>query len=182
MSTEELEELKYPIGKFEFPKSFSKKDIENGIHTICHFPQVLRETVQYLSDDQLNTPYRPDGWTVRQLVHHLADSHTNSYVRFKWTLTEPEPVIKAYDEKAWAALEDAKHDAIEPSLLLLTALHLKWTSLLNNLSNEDMEKAFIHPQNGRKVKLYENIELYAWHCNHHLAHIMNLTERMNWDN
>ena len=180
MSTQELENLRYPIGKFQFPTAFSKTEIENNIHTICHFPQVLRETVQYLSDEQLNTPYRPDGWTVRQLVHHLADSHMNSYIRFKWTITEEEPTIKAYDEKAWAELGDAKYDAIKPSLLLLTALHLKWTNLLNNLSEEDMKRAFIHPQNGRKIKLYENISLYAWHCNHHLAHIVNMSERMNW--
>ena len=181
MSTEELEKLKYPIGKFEFPSSFVPYEIENDIHTICHFPQVLRETVNQLNDEQLNTPYRPDGWTVRQLVHHLADSHMNSYVRFKWTVTEKEPTIKAYDEKAWAELSDAKYDAIEPSLLLLTALHLKWTNLLKNLSEPDLNKAFIHPQNGRKIKLYENIALYSWHCNHHLAHILNLIERMNWN-
>lgn len=180
MSTEELENLKFPIGKFQFPKSFAIQEIDNDIHTICHFPQVLRETVQHLSDEQLNTPYRPDGWTVRQLVHHLADSHLNSYVRFKWTITEDQPTIKAYDQNAWAELADAKYDAIEPSLLLLTALHLKWTSLLKNLSEADMNKTFIHPQNGRRIKIYENIALYSWHCNHHLAHIMNLIERMNW--
>lgn len=180
MSTQELEELKYPIGKFQFPESFSKTEIENDIHIICHFPQVLRETVQLLSDEQLNTPYRPDGWTIRQVVHHLADSHMNSYIRFKWTITEEEPTIKAYDEKAWAELNDAKYDAIEPSLLLLSALHLKWSNLLNNLSEEDMQKAFIHPENGRKIHIYQNISLYAWHCNHHLAHIANLSERLQW--
>lgn len=177
-----IEDLRYPIGKFQFPSHYSKSDIEDNIHTICHFPQVLKETVKYLSDEQLNTPYRPDGWTVRQLVHHLADSHMNSYVRFKWTLTEAEPTIKAYDEKAWAELADAKNDAIEPSLLLLTALHLKWTNLLNNLNEKDMNKAFIHPENGKHIRLYENIALYAWHCNHHLAHIIKLIERMNWKN
>jgi len=180
MSTEELEKLRYPIGKFEFPSTFSMPEIENNIHTICHFPQVLKETVEFLSDDQLNTAYRPGGWTVRQLVHHLADSHMNSYIRFKWTLTENEPTIKAYDEKAWAELPEAKHEAIESSLLLLTALHLRWFNLLKKLSESDLKKAFVHPENGRKIQLHENIALYAWHCNHHLTHIMNLTEGMNW--
>lgn len=180
MSTEELENLRYPIGKFQFPASFSVANTENNIHTICHFPQILRETVKCLSDEQLNTPYRPDSWTVRQVVHHMADSHMNSYVRFKWTLTEDSPTIRTYDEKAWAELPDAKNDAIEPSLLLLTALHLKWTTMLKNLSEDQMQQSFIHPQNGKHIKLYQNIALYAWHCNHHLAHIMDLKERMKW--
>ncbi|MEP2511878.1 MAG: YfiT family bacillithiol transferase [Reichenbachiella sp.] len=180
MSTEDLENLRYPIGKFKFPTFFSSSEAENNIHTICHFPQVLRETVKYLSDDQLNTSYRPDGWTIRQVVHHIADSHMNSYIRFKWTLTENQPTIKAYNEQAWAELPDAKNDAIESSLLLLTALHLKWTNVLTNLTEDQMKISFTHPQNGRQIKLFENIALYAWHCNHHLAHIMNLKERMNW--
>lgn len=180
MSEEELEKLKYPIGEFQYPTAYSQSETENQIHTICHFPQVLRESVKQLTDQQLNTPYRPDGWTVRQVVHHLADSHMNSYVRFKWTLTEQQPTIKAYDEKAWAELSDAKHDAIEPSLLLLTALHLKWTSLLHNLSEQELKKSFIHPESGRQIRLYENIAMYAWHCDHHLAHIMNLAERSGW--
>ncbi|MEO9964398.1 MAG: YfiT family bacillithiol transferase [Reichenbachiella sp.] len=180
MSADDLEKLKYPIGHFQFPSSYSISDIEEDIHTICHLPQVLRESVQYLSDEQLNTHYRPDGWTVRQVVHHMADSHMNSYIRFKWTLTETQPTIKTYDEKKWAELPDAKNDAIEPSLLLLTALHLKWTNVLRNLTEEEMHLTFIHPESGRQTKIYENIALYAWHCNHHLAHIMNLAERMNW--
>lgn len=180
MSTEDIEKLRYPIGKFQFPKTMERSVVENDIHIICHFPQVLRETVQYLNDEQLNTPYRPDGWTVRQLVHHLADSHMNSYIRFKWTLTEEQPTIKAYEEKKWAELPDAKNDPIESSLLLLTALHLKWTNVLNNLNDDQINRAFVYPQNGRQIKIYENIALYAWHCNHHLNHILKLIERMNW--
>ena len=180
MSTEDLEKLRYPIGKFQFPDELDRNAIDDDIHTICHFPQVLRETVQFLNDEQLDTDYRPDGWTVRQLVHHLADSHMNSYIRFKWALTEDQPTIKAYKEKKWAELPDAKNDPIEPSLLLLTALHLKWTNMLNNLSEEQVQLAFVHPQTGRRVKIYENIALYAWHCNHHLNHILNLIERMKW--
>lgn len=180
MSTEDIDKLKYPIGTFKFPASYSSSGIENDIHIICHFPQVLRESVQYLSDEQLDTPYRPNGWTIRQVVHHLADSHMNSYIRFKWTLTEEEPTIKTYNEQTWAELNEAKSTIIEPSLLLLTALHLKWTSLLNDLTKEDMMRSFIHPDNGRKIKLYENIALYAWHSTHHLAHITNLVDRMHW--
>ncbi|UXX78853.1 putative metal-dependent hydrolase [Reichenbachiella carrageenanivorans] len=180
MSEEELEKLKYPIGKFQFPTSYSKADTDNHIHTICHFPQILRESVKYLTDEQLNTSYRPDGWTIRQVIHHLVDSHINSYVRFKWTLTEHQPTIKAYDEKAWAELSDAKYDAIEPSLLLLTALHLKWSNMLNNLTEQDLKKTFIHPESKREILLHQNIALYAWHCDHHLAHIMNLAERNGW--
>lgn len=180
MSPEALENLKYPIGKFDYPSTFVMAEIKDNIHTICHFPQVLRECVQRLSDEQLNTPYRSGGWTVRQVVHHLTDSHINSYIRFKWTLTEDQPTIKIYHEKNWAELPDAKNDAIEPSLLLLTALHLKWTNVLNNLTETDLKKSFLHPENQRKIELHQNIALYAWHCKHNLRHITSLSERNNW--
>ncbi len=175
-----MEHLKYPIGKPEIPSEIKTEHIENWIQVIEEFPDKLKKLVMNLNQDQLDTPYRDEGWTIRQVVHHCADSHHNSYTRFKWTLTEENPVIKAYYEDRWAELSDSKHGPIELSLNSLKALHAKWVYFLRLLTPEDLEQYFIHPDGNEKVTLKENIGIYAWHCNHHFAHIENLVMRMNW--
>ncbi|HMB90707.1 MAG TPA: putative metal-dependent hydrolase, partial [Rhodothermales bacterium] len=135
--------------------------------------------VQGLTDDQLDTPYRPDGWTVRQVVHHVPDSHLNSYVRFKWALTETEPLIKTYDQDGWSTLPDARTASIEMSLILLDAIHERWLALLQGLSEDDFARTFKHPEWGL-VRLDQNLAIYAWHGKHHVAHIMGLRERKGW--
>lgn len=174
----ELEKLKYPIGKFSKPESIDQSTIDQWINEIELLPSQIRNAVSGLSDEELNTPYRPGGWTIRQVVHHLPDSHMNSYIRFRWTLTEDTPLIKAYFEDRWAELPDAKEGDIEPSLLLLEALHGRWVKLLRSLSPEDLGKSFIHPETKKSVRLDVNIGLYAWHGLHHLAHIENCVKAM----
>ena len=133
-----------------------------------------------MSDAQLNTPYRPEGWTVRQLVHHISDSHHNSYIRFKWALTEDTPTIKAYNEKAWAELFDTRTAPIQLSLDHLSAVHAKLVYLLKGLSEPQLQRSFIHPDGNQETTLKENIARYAWHSNHHFAHIENLLKREGW--
>lgn len=177
----DLEKLKYPIGKLQIPETITSKDISDWIIVLENFPQRLEKLVANLSEDQLDTPYRPDGWTIRQVVHHVADSHHNSYTRFKWTLTEDKPIIKAYFEDRWAALFDSKSAPIQLSLNSLIALHAKWTYLLKGLQHTDLEQIFIHPDGNEEVSLKENIGIYAWHCNHHYAHIEQLMIRNGWN-
>lgn len=180
MNTPTIEELQYPIGKFVCPETITGADTEDWTGVLEAFPSRLKELVAGLTDAQLDTPYRPGGWTVRQVIHHLYDSHTNSYVRFKWTLTEDSPVIKAYYEDRWAELFDTVSAPVKLSLQALEALHAKWVYLIKGLSDEDLQRVFIHPAGGKKVTLAENIGIYAWHSNHHYAHIRNLLERNNW--
>ena len=175
-----LEELKYPIGKTELPDAIDQNDIRIWIKTLAEFPNRLETLVKGLNEDQLDTPYRDGGWTIRQVVHHLVDSHTNSYIRFKWTLTEDEPVIKAYYEDRWAELTDSRNAPIEMSLRALDALHQKWVYLLKHLDGSQLKRCFIHPESNKKVSLEQNIGIYAWHSEHHYAHIANLLRRMNW--
>jgi len=173
------EHLKYPIGKANIPDIITDMDIQKWISILETFPKKMRLITQNLNDEQLNTPYRVDGWTVRQVVHHVVDSHTNSYIRFKWTMTEDRPVIKAYDEKKWAELND--YDApIELSLQALESLHAKWVYLLRRLSPEDLKKIFIHPASQEEVSLEKNIGIYAWHSKHHYSHIANLLMDKGW--
>ena len=145
---------------------------EGWIQEIEELPRLLREAVQDLNNEQLDTPYRVGGWTVRQVVHHLSDSHMNAYIRFRLALTEDHPIIKPYEEARWAELPDYTLP-IEISLSLLEALHQRWTTLLHSLSPSDRNKTFIHPDSG-EVSLGENIGIYAWHGRHHLAHITSL--------
>jgi hypothetical protein len=174
-----MDNLRYPIGKFTFAENLSEKEREQAIAAITEAPANLRAAVSGLSNEQLETPYRPDGWTVRQVVHHVFDSHLNSYTRFRLALTEDEPLIKPYDEAAWAELTDAKTAPIEVSLTLLEALHTRWVMLLNSLSPSDWQRTFRHPELG-VVSLEKNVQLYAWHGKHHVAHINNLRQRENW--
>ena len=166
-----LEALKYPIGRFNPPAEITPAYIKECIERIEALPAKLRKALAELPESQLDEPYRPGGWTVRQLVHHIADSHINSYIRFKWTLTENSPTIKAYEEKDWAEIAEAKTAPIEVSLDLLDALHRRWVLMLKNLTEEDCEKYYIHPDHGKAVTLAKNIALYAWHGDHHLAQI-----------
>ena len=171
-------DMRYPIGEFQFDGEITNGVIKDWINEIKDLPRILREVVKDLDNEQLDTPYRLGGWTVRQVIHHLADSHMNAYVRFKLALTEDVPVIKPYDEVEWAELSDYKLP-IDSSLSLLEALHKRWANLLGSLSPSDLEKTFIHPDTG-EVSVGENIGLYAWHGRHHLAHITSLCIRQGW--
>jgi len=176
-----MDKLKYPIGKPNIPTKISSELLTEWITTLELFPEKLKNLVSSLSEKQLDTPYRDKGWTIRQVIHHCADSHHNSYTRFKWTLTEDKPVIKAYFEDRWAELFDSKTAPIQLSLDALKALHAKWVYFLKGLTEEDLNKCFIHPDGNEKVSLKENIGVYAWHCNHHYAHIEQLLIRKNWN-
>ncbi|MFM7021451.1 MAG: YfiT family bacillithiol transferase [Flavobacteriales bacterium] len=179
MTEQELEILRFPIGRFKGQKEFSAEAMQQCIADIESFPERLKKETTHLSDDQLNTQYRPGGWTIGQVIHHCCDSHMNSVIRFKLALTEEKPTIKPYFEDKWAQLPDSKMD-IAPALLLLEGLHSKWTLLLKSLSEKDLKKSFMHPEYGREIFLFQNVALYGWHCNHHLAHITELKKRKNW--
>ncbi len=175
-----LEQLKYPIGKHVIPEQITVDDRERFIRDLELLPEQIKSAVINLNTEQLDTPYRPQGWTIRQVVHHLPDSHLNSYIRFKWTLTEDQPLIKAYDEKSWAELPDSENAPIEISLSLLQAIHTRWVWLLRNLRHEDWNKSFKHPESNKLISLDVNLSLYSWHGKHHLAHIRSLIDRQNW--
>ncbi|MCW2120123.1 YfiT family bacillithiol transferase [Flavobacterium sp. 7A] len=175
-----LEKLKYPIGHFLQPEEITSLILSNWIEDIARFPENLSNEVAHLSAEQLDTPYRPDGWTIRQVVHHCADSHMNSLTRFKLALTEDSPFIKPYHEERWAELEDSKNFPIQSSLQMLIGIHARWTALLKELSVTDLKRDFVHPEHGKSFLLDENIGVYAWHCNHHLAHITTLKKVKNW--
>ena len=165
-------DLRYPIGKFRLEGEVTREHVAAWVEDIAALPNDLRSAVSPLTDGQLDTRYRPGGWTVRQVVHHLADSHMNSYVRFKLALTEDRPVIKAYDEKSWASLPDSR-EPIAPALDLLEALHRRWVDLLRSLSWAQLQREFVHPDYGAS-RLAVTVGAYAWHGRHHLAHIERL--------
>ena len=173
-----MDDLRYPIGRFRPSPSGSPSERAESIAILRELPERLRAAVRGLHDAQLDTPYREGGWTVRQVVHHIADSHMNSYVRFKLALTEYEPTVKPYDEAAWAVLPDTRMP-IEASLALTDALHQRWVALLESLSDKDFEKRFNHPERGSEA-LATSLALYAWHSRHHTAHITSLRARMGW--
>lgn len=177
MTTAELEKLKYPIGKYEFPRQVSQSNIENWIEVIAELPQKLNKLIRPLNEEQLATRYRPGGWTIRQLVHHIADSHMNALLRFKWTLTEDTPTIKAYDQDLFVQLDDSLSAPVEYSLDFLTGLHAKWVFLLKNLKPSDFEKKFVHPETGKEIGLLKLLGMYAWHSAHHYAHIENIINK-----
>ena len=177
----DLEQLKYPIGKYNPPEVISQEQRSAWIDEIATAPERFRTAASTMSDVQLDTPYRPEGgWTVRQVLHHVPDSHMNAYIRFKWTLTEDTPIIKAYLEDRWAKLEDSRIVPIEISLNLLEALHKRWVSLLKVMTTDEFKRIYVHPQYGKGFSLERVLGLYAWHGKHHLAHIVNLKERMKW--
>ena len=172
-------DLSYPIGRFQRPESISQDDLAAAIEAMAVLPAQLRATVNGWTNEQLDTPYRPDGWTVRQVIHHLPDSHINSYVRYRLALTESQPTIKPYDEDAWAHLPDAQSAPVDLSLALLDALHRRWVVLLRSLKAEQWACTCQHPENGT-VRLDMTLLIYAWHGRHHLAHITRLRDRMGW--
>lgn len=180
MELSELEALRYPIGHFTRPERMNSLLLRDWIAQIEALPVNLRDLVTPMSEEQLETPYRPGGWTVRQVVHHLADSHHHSYTRFKWALTEDRPLIKPYFEKEWADLADARTGPLDLSLNHLEAVHAKLVFMLNGFTKADWQKTFLHPEGNKEITLEENTGRYAWHGNHHLAHIQGLAERMNW--
>lgn len=174
-----MTDLRHPIGKFQFDGEVTDDRRRQWIEQIAETPAKLGAAVEGLLDEQLDTPYRPGGWTARQVVHHLADSHRNGYVRFKLALTEAEPAIKPYDEAQWAELEDGRAGPVSVSLLLLESLHRRWVSMLRSLRPEDLRRTFRHPELGI-VTLERNLALYAWHGRHHVAPITSFRERMGW--
>jgi hypothetical protein len=177
----ESDDLRYPIGKMPLLKDrATAQQREDWIRTIEGLPRRLRETVDGLTPQQWDTPYRPGGWTVRQLVHHIPDSHLNAYVRFKLGLTEDEPTIKPYDEAAWARLADTRATPPAVSLDLLEAVHTRWVVLLRSISEEEYGRTVRHPEYERLYTLEALLAHYAWHSEHHLRHITALSEREKW--
>lgn len=174
-----MTDLRYPIGKFTYNGQLTGDQKRALLDEIAQTPADLRAAVKGLSDAQLDTPYRPGGWTIRQVIHHVPDSHLNSYLRFKLALTEDEPTIKPYAEDRWAELPDTKATPIEISLTLLESLHDRWVRLLRSLTPEDWKRAFRHPEMG-PMTLEKTLALYAWHGRHHVAHITALRQREGW--
>ncbi len=174
-----MTDLRYPIGKFAYSGSLSEDQKQKFLDDIAHAPANLRAAVKGLSDQQLDTPYRPEGWTVRQVAHHVPDSHLNAYIRFKLALTEEEPTIKPYAEDRWAQLADTRATPVEVSLVMLDSLHDRWVRLLRSLRAEDWKRTFRHPEMG-VMNLEKTLALYAWHGRHHVAHITTLRERSGW--
>src|SRR3989441_7268756 len=170
---------RYPVGNFAMPAQLSPARRQQAIEEIAATPSKMRAAVKGLSDSQLDTPYRPNGWTVRQVVHHVPDSHMNSYIRFRLAVTEDEPTIKPYDEVKWAELHDARTAPVGMSLQLLESLHLRWVALLRSFSETDFSRRFNHPEDG-VLRLDAALAAYAWHGKHHAAHITSLRARMGW--
>jgi uncharacterized damage-inducible protein DinB len=167
----EITDRRFPIGKFEHGKSYSNEDTRKHIRTIAQLPKDLKKVFKKLRDGALDKPYRAGGWTARQVIHHIADSNMNAYVRFKLAATENAPIIKPYEENLWAETDDSKYGSPKISIKLLTALHVRWVVFLTSLSEDDLERGYYHPANKRTVSIREAIALYAWHSKHHLAHL-----------
>jgi hypothetical protein len=172
-------DLRFPIGPFKPPETISQQDLQHAIDDLAALPAELRKAVDGLDEAQLDTPYRPDGWTVRQVVHHLADSHMNAFSRIRKALTEKDPDIFAYNEKAWAELTDSRHAAADLSLNLIDALHRRWTMMLRSVTGAEWQRTFRHPERG-SMRVDVNTLLYAWHGKHHVAHITALRQRQKW--
>ena len=170
---------RYPVGKYE-PQPYSDTTLQEWLADIQFLPAALELAIQNLDEQQLDTPYREGGWTVRQLVHHVADSHMNAYIRFKLGLTEDKPVIKPYEEKLWATLKDTTEVPVNISITLLHALHTRWHSVLTGITAVEFERTVIHPEHNKEMSLWFLLGMYAWHCRHHTAHITSLREQKNW--
>lgn len=175
------DDLRYPVGRFAYDGDRTSAARNARIGVLDALATQLVAAVRALTPEQLDTPYRPDGWTVRQVIHHLADGHMHGYARFKLALTEPSPTIRPYDEALWAQLSDVRDVPVLTSLGLLDALHARWVGLLRGMSDADWERGYVHPEQGRLIPLDEALAIYAWHSQHHLAHITRLRERMGWN-
>lgn len=175
-----IEQKKYPIGKFQNLIKISDQDLDHHLKIIKDFPAKLKSLVGNWNDEQLDTQYREGGWRVRQLVNHLADSHMNSFIRFKLALTEENPTIKCYDEAKWAELQDSFNMDIKPALQILKGLHKRWVFEMKSLTNREFDSSFFHPEQNRNISLRESIAFYSWHCDHHFAHIENLKKEKGW--
>ena len=173
----DIESLKYPIGKYQLTETITDDQFTGWITTIRKFPEELKGLVVSLSYDELELQYRPDGWNIKQVVHHLADSHMNSFLRFKWILTEDNPTIKTYHEDLWAEKPDANNEEIVNSLEILEGLHNRWALLLENVDAMDRKRTFYHPEYDKQLSLEWLLGLYDWHCRHHLAHIKQAIEK-----
>jgi len=174
-----MSDPRYPIGKFSFAEPLTEAQRDAFLNDIERLPSVFRFAVEDLSPEQLDTPYREGGWTVRQVIHHVPDSHMNAYIRFKLALTEDEPTIKPYMEDRWAQLADTGKTPPEVSLVLLERLHDRWTRLLRSITTDQWKRSFRHPELGL-VSLEKNLALYSWHGKHHLAHVTELRKRLGW--
>lgn len=172
-------DLRYPAGKYEWKVALTPTERDEAIAEVAALPKTVRDVVSGLSPQQMDTQYRPGGWTVRQVVHHLPDSHMNAYIRFKLALTEDEPTIKPYDEALWANLADSRETPVEVSLAMLDALHQRWVILLRSMRPEDFSRRLRHPERGIET-LDGKLGEYAWHGRHHVAHITSLREREGW--
>lgn len=172
----DTEQLRYPVGKFKIPDDYSSVLLNEWIEDIESFPEKLRKLTEDLDTEDMNRRYRPEGWSIKQVVHHCADSHLNSQMRFKLALTQDNPTICPYMEDRWAELPDSQTDDISDSLMILTGLHNKWAYLLKSLTREQLQRTYMHPEHGREFTLEESIGTYAWHCRHHLAHIRQAIE------
>ncbi|AZI67967.1 putative metal-dependent hydrolase [Kaistella daneshvariae] len=175
-----IEEKKFPIGRFAEPAEISDQQVDDYIKTLKDFPGKLKNEVESWTDDQLDTQYREGGWKVRQLINHMADSSMNSYIRFKLALTEENPTIKPYDEQQWAELQDSFSIEIKPAIQTLKGVHKRWVYELKSLTNKELESTFFHPGQNKSISLRENLAFCAWHCDHHLAHIQHLKKEKNW--
>lgn len=176
----ELEKLKYPIGHFVDKGTYTPADIKTNIQIISALPSKFINLLGGWTEEQYNSPYRPDGWTIRQLIHHVADSHINAYTRCRLAMTEDNPTIKPYNEAAWAELADGKMAPVELSIQLLRYVHLRWVLLLNSMNKEDLARTYFHPATQKSVRLDSVIAMYAWHSEHHYQHAFQLAVRNNW--
>jgi hypothetical protein len=175
-----IDELRYPVGKFKWPQSYTKLELEHWINEIETLPHHLHKAIRALDDEKLDTPYRPDGWTVRQVVHHVADSHTNAFMRFKLALTEDNPTIKPYNQTLWAELPDSKNVDVSVSMHLLENLHKRFDFLMRSMTSEQWDRTFFHPEHNRNIPLWQIAALYDWHGKHHVAHITTLRHSKGW--
>ncbi len=179
MQEKPVEDLRYPVGKFEKKGPPNSEERKRMIASVAETPAKLRAAVAGLDDKQLDTPYRSGGWTVRQVVHHMADSHMNAYIRFRLGVTEPDPTIKPYDENRWAGLFDARTAPVDGSVAIVDGLHQRWVMLMREMREIDFMRSMIHPERG-KMSLDDTLALYEWHGRHHVAHITSLRQHMGW--
>ncbi|RMZ60131.1 putative metal-dependent hydrolase [Chryseobacterium nematophagum] len=175
-----LEKKKFPIGQFEQPENISDIELDHYIKVIKDFPGRLKNLIENFTEDQFNTQYREEGWTVRQLINHIADSHMNSFIRFKLAITENNPVIKPYDEAKWAELQDSLTISIKPAMRIIKGTHQRWVVLLKSLTNKQFARTFHHPEHHKDYDLRGYLAFYVWHCNHHFSHIENLKKERGW--